>query len=258
MMTLVLQIEPSYKCMQRRYIHFPFDFCRQCIDDILFISQGTIDNKYHVEEFVDSGTFVLLFLTYDKILGENFMCFGHPTLLFSMDLLGLVAKLQALYQVIVLLVLNFRGTSILKLEGDTPERASKEKNTVIFNAFVLCQVYLTFDLLDQILFCKMAICLPMDSRWLRIQQSETVSLRFSKSISIELEFASDSLPLFLCLSFLYLGSIHRINEMEDISKQPHFVFFWCNVLILVHPMGLHVASKVVEIDTEALGVNMPH
>ncbi|KAJ9689361.1 hypothetical protein PVL29_014846 [Vitis rotundifolia] len=165
--------------------------------------------------------------------------------------------IQALYQVSILLVLNFRGISILHLEGDTPERASKEKNTVIFNAFVLCQVYLTFDLLDQILFCKMAICLPMDSPWLRIQQSETVSLRFSKSISIELEFASDSLPLFLCLSFLYLGSIHRINEMEDISKQPHFVFFWCNVLILVHSMGLHVASKVVEIDAEALGINMP-
>ena len=53
--------------------------------------------------------------------------------------------IQALYQVIVLLVLNFRGTSILKLEGDTPERASKEKNTVIFNAFVLCQIFNEFN-----------------------------------------------------------------------------------------------------------------
>ncbi|KAL6331936.1 hypothetical protein AAG906_020285 [Vitis piasezkii] len=52
--------------------------------------------------------------------------------------------IQALYQVIVLLVLNFRGTSILKL-GGTPERATKEKNTVIFHAFVLCQIFNEFN-----------------------------------------------------------------------------------------------------------------
>lgn len=63
-------------------------------------------------------------------------------------MLAVVAKLQALYQVSVLLVLNFRGISILNLEGDT--RASRKKNTVIFNAFVLCQVYVTFVLLDKI------------------------------------------------------------------------------------------------------------
>ena len=51
-------------------------------------------------------------------------------------------KLQALYQVTVLLVLNFRGRSILNLEHKPLAVATEEKNTVIFNAFVLCQVHL--------------------------------------------------------------------------------------------------------------------
>jgi hypothetical protein len=54
--------------------------------------------------------------------------------------LMLVGKLQALYQVIVLLVLNFQGRTLLRLEGDTSEHANKVKNTLIFNSFVLCQV----------------------------------------------------------------------------------------------------------------------
>ena len=58
----------------------------------------------------------------------------------------LVWKLQALYQVTVLLVLNFQGISILKLKGDTTAHATKVKNTLIFNAFVLCQVI--FDLFN--------------------------------------------------------------------------------------------------------------
>ncbi|CAN4112983.1 unnamed protein product [Withania somnifera] len=49
--------------------------------------------------------------------------------------------LQALYQVSVLLVLNFRGREILHLEHETDERAFKVKNTLIFNAFVFCQVF---------------------------------------------------------------------------------------------------------------------
>jgi len=44
--------------------------------------------------------------------------------------------------VTVLLILNFRGESILGLEHETPQRATEVKNTLIFNAFVLCQVSL--------------------------------------------------------------------------------------------------------------------
>ncbi|XP_073158558.1 calcium-transporting ATPase 10, plasma membrane-type-like [Henckelia pumila] len=49
--------------------------------------------------------------------------------------------IQALYQVTVLLVLNFRGNKILNLEHETKDRAFKVKNTLIFNAFVLCQIF---------------------------------------------------------------------------------------------------------------------
>lgn len=45
---------------------------------------------------------------------------------------------QALYQVAVLLVLNFHGMAILNLTND--EHGHAVKNTLIFNAFVLCQV----------------------------------------------------------------------------------------------------------------------
>lgn len=57
-----------------------------------------------------------------------------------MSALMLIVKLQALYQVSVLLVLNFRGRTLLHLEGDDSIHAEKVKNTLIFNAFVLCQV----------------------------------------------------------------------------------------------------------------------
>ncbi|WVZ19262.1 hypothetical protein V8G54_006584 [Vigna mungo] len=50
--------------------------------------------------------------------------------------------IQAMYQVSVLLVLNFRGRSILGLNHDNNVHAIKVKNTLIFNAFVLCQVSL--------------------------------------------------------------------------------------------------------------------
>ncbi|KAI3437157.1 Cation_ATPase_C domain-containing protein [Psidium guajava] len=52
---------------------------------------------------------------------------------------------QAFYQVCVLLVLNFSGKSILKLNDDTPQRATMVKNSVIFNAFVLCQIFNEFN-----------------------------------------------------------------------------------------------------------------
>ncbi|XP_073289919.1 calcium-transporting ATPase 10, plasma membrane-type isoform X2 [Primulina huaijiensis] len=53
--------------------------------------------------------------------------------------------IQALYQVTVLLVLNFRGRSILNLDHETNDRAFKLKNTLIFNAFVLCQIFNEFN-----------------------------------------------------------------------------------------------------------------
>ncbi|XP_073043846.1 calcium-transporting ATPase 8, plasma membrane-type isoform X2 [Primulina eburnea] len=53
--------------------------------------------------------------------------------------------IQALYQVTVLLVLNFRGRSILNLDHETKDRAFKLKNTLIFNAFVLCQIFNEFN-----------------------------------------------------------------------------------------------------------------
>ncbi|KAL1532694.1 Calcium-transporting ATPase 8, plasma membrane-type [Salvia divinorum] len=53
--------------------------------------------------------------------------------------------IQALYQVTVLLVLNFRGKSILNLKNDTDDHAFKVKNTLIFNAFVFCQIFNEFN-----------------------------------------------------------------------------------------------------------------
>ncbi|XP_011046522.1 PREDICTED: calcium-transporting ATPase 9, plasma membrane-type-like [Populus euphratica] len=53
--------------------------------------------------------------------------------------------IQALYQVAVLLVLNFRGLSILNLNHDDKKHATIVKNTMIFNAFVLCQVFNEFN-----------------------------------------------------------------------------------------------------------------
>ncbi|KAM6561882.1 hypothetical protein CsatB_021880 [Cannabis sativa] len=54
--------------------------------------------------------------------------------------------IQALYQVTVLLVLNFSGKSVLRLNGDTNKAHAEDvKNTVIFNAFVLCQIFNEFN-----------------------------------------------------------------------------------------------------------------
>ncbi|XP_049392928.1 calcium-transporting ATPase 9, plasma membrane-type isoform X1 [Solanum stenotomum] len=49
--------------------------------------------------------------------------------------------IQALYQIGILLVLNFQGKSILSLENDDPKHANMVKNTLIFNAFVFCQIF---------------------------------------------------------------------------------------------------------------------
>uniref|UniRef100_A0ACD5V6V2 Uncharacterized protein n=2 Tax=Avena sativa TaxID=4498 RepID=A0ACD5V6V2_AVESA len=48
--------------------------------------------------------------------------------------------IQAVYQVAVLLTLNFGGRNLLHLTQDTLEHSSKVKNSFIFNTFVLCQV----------------------------------------------------------------------------------------------------------------------
>jgi len=53
--------------------------------------------------------------------------------------------IQAVFQVAVLLTLNFRGRNLLHLTQDTLENSSKVKNTVIFNTFVLCQVFNEFN-----------------------------------------------------------------------------------------------------------------
>ncbi|KAL5216776.1 hypothetical protein ABZP36_008177 [Zizania latifolia] len=53
--------------------------------------------------------------------------------------------IMALFQVTVLLTLNFRGTSLLQLKNDNPAHADKVKNTFIFNTFVLCQVFNEFN-----------------------------------------------------------------------------------------------------------------
>ncbi|XP_020109417.1 calcium-transporting ATPase 8, plasma membrane-type-like isoform X2 [Ananas comosus] len=53
--------------------------------------------------------------------------------------------IQAVFQITVLLTLNFRGRSILHLNNDSPSHAEKVKNTFIFNSFVLCQVFNEFN-----------------------------------------------------------------------------------------------------------------
>uniref|UniRef100_A0A1J3DIX8 Calcium-transporting ATPase n=1 Tax=Noccaea caerulescens TaxID=107243 RepID=A0A1J3DIX8_NOCCA len=53
--------------------------------------------------------------------------------------------IQAIYQVSVLLVLNFKGITILGLQHEEPTHAIRVKNTLIFNAFVLCQAFNEFN-----------------------------------------------------------------------------------------------------------------
>ncbi|XP_061361513.1 calcium-transporting ATPase 8, plasma membrane-type-like [Gastrolobium bilobum] len=53
--------------------------------------------------------------------------------------------IQAMYQVCVLLTLNYRGRSLLGLRLETNDLAIKVKNSLIFNAFVFCQVFNEFN-----------------------------------------------------------------------------------------------------------------
>ncbi|KAF8114003.1 hypothetical protein N665_0043s0073 [Sinapis alba] len=52
---------------------------------------------------------------------------------------------QVAYQVTALLLLNFHGESILKLENKSLDHAYKVKNTLVFNSFVFCQVFNEFE-----------------------------------------------------------------------------------------------------------------
>ncbi|KAJ7567704.1 hypothetical protein O6H91_01G002500 [Diphasiastrum complanatum] len=47
---------------------------------------------------------------------------------------------QAAYQITVLLILYFRGPDVLRLKGN-PARINAYNNTIIFNAFVFCQLF---------------------------------------------------------------------------------------------------------------------
>ncbi|KAL3500799.1 hypothetical protein ACH5RR_039892 [Cinchona calisaya] len=49
--------------------------------------------------------------------------------------------IQALYQVPVLLLLNFRGKSILDFDHDKADNANKVNNTLVFNASILCEIF---------------------------------------------------------------------------------------------------------------------
>ncbi|KAL5220263.1 hypothetical protein ABZP36_024976 [Zizania latifolia] len=52
---------------------------------------------------------------------------------------------QAIYQIVVLLVFDFAGTSILRLQNESQENAEKTQNTFIFNTFVFCQIFNEFN-----------------------------------------------------------------------------------------------------------------
>ncbi|QCD80324.1 Ca2+-transporting ATPase [Vigna unguiculata] len=53
--------------------------------------------------------------------------------------------IQAIYQVSVLLILNFQGVKLLGLRNEPNRPAIKVKNSLIFNAFVFCQVFNEFN-----------------------------------------------------------------------------------------------------------------
>ncbi|CAJ1941743.1 unnamed protein product [Sphenostylis stenocarpa] len=53
--------------------------------------------------------------------------------------------IQAMYQVSVLLILNFQGVKLLGLRDEPNRPATRVKNSLIFNAFVFCQVFNEFN-----------------------------------------------------------------------------------------------------------------
>ncbi|KAK8581365.1 hypothetical protein V6N12_071593 [Hibiscus sabdariffa] len=70
----------------------------------------------------------------------------NVALQFHLLLSSFHTSFQASYQVTVLLVLNFEGMAILHLKDDPDStHAYKVKNTLIFNAFVMCQLFNEFN-----------------------------------------------------------------------------------------------------------------
>ncbi|XP_058000286.1 calcium-transporting ATPase 8, plasma membrane-type [Hevea brasiliensis] len=53
--------------------------------------------------------------------------------------------IQTIYQASVVLVLAFRGRSLLGLQHQSAEHANKVNHTIMFNAFVLCQIFNEFN-----------------------------------------------------------------------------------------------------------------
>ncbi|WVZ65438.1 hypothetical protein U9M48_014801 [Paspalum notatum var. saurae] len=58
---------------------------------------------------------------------------------------NLMKRHPALYQIAVLLIFNFDGKRILRLQNQSREHADKTKNTFVFNAFVFCQIFNEFN-----------------------------------------------------------------------------------------------------------------
>ncbi|KAJ6381172.1 hypothetical protein OIU77_029958 [Salix suchowensis] len=85
----------------------------------------------------------ILYLENLELLGTVDTMLGKEPLITNIMWRNLL--IQAAYQVSVLLVLNFRGRSLLGLEHETPQRANNVKNTLIFNAFVFCQIFNEFN-----------------------------------------------------------------------------------------------------------------
>ncbi|KQJ98964.2 hypothetical protein BRADI_3g40640v3 [Brachypodium distachyon] len=52
---------------------------------------------------------------------------------------------QAIYQIAILLIFDFSGTKILRLQNESQDNAEKMKNTFIFNTFVFCQIFNEFN-----------------------------------------------------------------------------------------------------------------
>lgn len=95
---------------------------------------------------------LFLILEQKKLFFLSLDCFSAEHALSVLYFFGFFFT-QAVYQITVLLILNFRGKSILNLEHDTTEHADKVKNTLIFNTFVLCQVS-PFQLLRSCLYLR--------------------------------------------------------------------------------------------------------
>ncbi|KAF1001696.1 hypothetical protein AG4045_009983 [Apium graveolens] len=54
-------------------------------------------------------------------------------------------RISAIYQIMILLVFQFHGESILNLKDDGTGHAKRVKNTLIFNGFVFCQIFNEFN-----------------------------------------------------------------------------------------------------------------